>query len=146
MLTLMKIWTWSSNMKSTGKVKEIAQYSSRPITIEVAYWTGLVTLWLLYIYSTKKNRYMYIQCIFYLNRNDILQSLFYISMKTSLQSFENEYHGRNLKIKVYRSVWLQAGSKVKNAILRCTLKARTLLMWLTHVSFPFLRYLSDSIW
>ena len=50
----------------------------------------------------KKKRYMYIQCMFSLSRNDTLQILFYTWLKTSL---ENEYHDRNLKIKVHISVW-----------------------------------------
>ena len=81
--------------------------------------------------------------MFILNRNDTLQILFFSWMNTSL---ENEYHDKNLKIKVPRSVWLQEGSKFENAILRCTLKGRISLRWLAHVRFQFLRHLSVAIW
>ena len=43
-------------------------------------------------------RYIHIKYMFSLDRNDTLQILFYISMKTSLQRLENDHHDRNLKI------------------------------------------------
>ena len=62
------------------------------------------------------------------------------------QNSENEYRDKRLKIKVHRSVSFQEGSKFENAVLRCTLKVRNLLKWLTHVGFSFLTRSSDSIW
>ena len=94
----------------------------------------------------KMKRYIYTQCMLVLKHNDNLQILFYSWMNTSLQSLENEYHDKNLKIRVQRSVRFQEGSKFENASLRYTLKGLFLLRWLTRVRLPFLRHLLVAIW
>ena len=66
-------------------------------------------------------------------------------MLWNVESSENEYHDESWQIKGYRSVWFQKGSKFKNTILKCTLKARIWLKWLIHVRIQFLGLLSDII-
>ena len=78
---------------------------------------------------------MYLQCKITLNRSNKLYILFYVYMQKCIQRFENEYHDKSWKIKVYRSVWFQEESKLENAISKCTLKAWSLLKWIRN-TFP----------
>ena len=90
--------------------------------------------------------HLYIQCKSSLNWNDALQFLFYIEIQKNIQSSENECHDKSCNSQVYRSVWIEEGSKFENAIWRCPLKARRSLHILTHTRIYFLsEILSDTI-